>query len=156
MDREHADAKVGYGIDSARDGMRNVMELEIQENPKAHFLEGLDHVWAFGAEKLKANLGPRQILRLRVGRGFKQARCDAHGSLAVRRVKRDDEFGFALHGCFLIRFSQHAKDPKELAKALGIRQHHVSEMEKGLRSISKDMAKRILLYGILGLSWRTE
>jgi DNA-binding XRE family transcriptional regulator len=32
---------------------------------------------------------------------------------------------------------------KELAKALGIRQHHVSEMEKGLRSISKDMAKRI-------------
>jgi len=32
---------------------------------------------------------------------------------------------------------------KELAKVLGIRQHHVSEMEKGLRSISKDMAKRI-------------
>ena len=32
---------------------------------------------------------------------------------------------------------------KELAKTLGIRQHHVSEMEKGLRSISKDMAKRI-------------
>jgi DNA-binding XRE family transcriptional regulator len=32
---------------------------------------------------------------------------------------------------------------KELAGALGIRQHHVSEMEKGLRSISVDMAKRI-------------
>jgi DNA-binding XRE family transcriptional regulator len=32
---------------------------------------------------------------------------------------------------------------KELAKTLGIRQHHVSEMEKGLRSISRDMAKRI-------------
>ncbi len=32
---------------------------------------------------------------------------------------------------------------KELASALGIRQHHVSEMEKGVRSISLDMAKRI-------------
>jgi len=32
---------------------------------------------------------------------------------------------------------------KELAQALGIRQHHVSEMEKGVRAISKDMAKRI-------------
>ena len=32
---------------------------------------------------------------------------------------------------------------RELAKALGIRQHHVSEMERGLRSISRDMAKRI-------------
>jgi len=32
---------------------------------------------------------------------------------------------------------------KELAQALGIRQHHVSEMERSLRSISRDMAKRI-------------
>ena len=32
---------------------------------------------------------------------------------------------------------------KELAQTLGIRQHHVSEMEKGVRAISKDMAKRI-------------
>jgi DNA-binding XRE family transcriptional regulator len=32
---------------------------------------------------------------------------------------------------------------KALAKALGIRQHHVSEMEKGSRSISREMAKRI-------------
>jgi len=32
---------------------------------------------------------------------------------------------------------------KELARTLGIRQHHVSEMEKGVRSISKEMAKRI-------------
>jgi DNA-binding XRE family transcriptional regulator len=32
---------------------------------------------------------------------------------------------------------------KEFAQALGIRQHHVSEMEKGVRAISKDMAKRI-------------
>lgn len=32
---------------------------------------------------------------------------------------------------------------KELAAALGVRQHHISEMEKGTRSISVDMAKRI-------------
>jgi len=32
---------------------------------------------------------------------------------------------------------------KELAARLGIRQHHVSEMEKGVRAIGKDMAKRI-------------
>ena len=32
---------------------------------------------------------------------------------------------------------------KQLAAALDIRQHHVSEMEKGVRSISVDMAKRI-------------
>ncbi len=32
---------------------------------------------------------------------------------------------------------------KELAAALGIRQHHVSEMEKNIRSISVEMAKRI-------------
>jgi DNA-binding XRE family transcriptional regulator len=32
---------------------------------------------------------------------------------------------------------------KELAARLGIRQHHVSEMEKGIRPITLDMAKRI-------------
>ncbi|MFA7684732.1 MAG: helix-turn-helix transcriptional regulator [Syntrophales bacterium] len=32
---------------------------------------------------------------------------------------------------------------KELAAALGVRQHHISEMEKGTRAISVDMAKRI-------------
>ena len=32
---------------------------------------------------------------------------------------------------------------KEFAARLGIRQHHVSEMEKGIRPISKEMAKRI-------------
>ncbi len=32
---------------------------------------------------------------------------------------------------------------KELAARLGIRQHHVSEMEKGVRPITLEMAKRI-------------
>jgi plasmid maintenance system antidote protein VapI len=30
-----------------------------------------------------------------------------------------------------------------MAEKLGIRQHHISEMEKGARSISVEMAKRI-------------
>jgi DNA-binding XRE family transcriptional regulator len=38
---------------------------------------------------------------------------------------------------------------KELAATLGIRQHHVSEMEKGVRPITLEMAKRIgEAYGI--------
>ena len=32
---------------------------------------------------------------------------------------------------------------KEFAASVGIRQHHVSEMEKGVRPITLDMAKRI-------------
>lgn len=32
---------------------------------------------------------------------------------------------------------------KELAARLGIRQHHISEMEKGIRPITLEMAKRI-------------
>lgn len=32
---------------------------------------------------------------------------------------------------------------KELAAQLGIKQHHLSEMESGKRNISKDMAKRL-------------
>jgi DNA-binding XRE family transcriptional regulator len=39
--------------------------------------------------------------------------------------------------------TREALTQKEFAKALGIRQHHVSEMEKGVRSISVDMARRI-------------
>ncbi|MDL2321439.1 helix-turn-helix domain-containing protein [Desulfosarcina sp. OttesenSCG-928-B08] len=41
---------------------------------------------------------------------------------------------------------------KALAVALGIRQHHVSEMEKGTRRISVDMAKRI--GQIYNISWK--
>jgi len=32
---------------------------------------------------------------------------------------------------------------KQMAEQLGLRQHHISEMEKGTRPISLDMAKRI-------------
>lgn len=32
---------------------------------------------------------------------------------------------------------------KELADAIGISQHHISEMENGKRSIGKEMAKRL-------------
>lgn len=39
-----------------------------------------------------------------------------------------------------------------LAKILGIRQHHVSEMEHGSRPIGKDMAKR--LAEVLNIGYR--
>ena len=35
---------------------------------------------------------------------------------------------------------------KELADALGIAQHHISEMENGLRPIGKEMAKRLATF----------
>jgi transcriptional regulator with XRE-family HTH domain len=31
----------------------------------------------------------------------------------------------------------------ELAEAIGISQHHISEMERGLRPIGREMAKRL-------------
>lgn len=41
---------------------------------------------------------------------------------------------------------------KELAAQMGIKPHHISEMESGKRSISKDMAKRLV--GVLGGDYR--
>ena len=35
---------------------------------------------------------------------------------------------------------------KELAEALGVNQHHISEMENGKRPIGKEMAKRLAHY----------
>ncbi len=41
---------------------------------------------------------------------------------------------------------------KELAEKLSVRQHHLSEMENGKRSISKDMAKK--LANTLNTNWK--
>lgn len=41
---------------------------------------------------------------------------------------------------------------KQLAEQLGIKQHHISEMESGKRAISKDMAKR--LAAALNTQWK--
>ncbi len=42
---------------------------------------------------------------------------------------------------------------KQLADKLGIRQHHLSEMEHGKRPIGKEMAKR--LAEVLNTNWKT-
>lgn len=44
----------------------------------------------------------------------------------------------------MLRGSRHKEEvtQKELALALGISQHHISEMENGKRPIGKEMAKR--------------
>ncbi|MEW5803561.1 MAG: helix-turn-helix transcriptional regulator [bacterium] len=41
---------------------------------------------------------------------------------------------------------------KELAKLIGVSQHHISEMESGKRPIGKDMAKK--LAHVLHISYR--
>jgi Plasmid maintenance system antidote protein len=48
-------------------------------------------------------------------------------------------------GGLMLRGSRHKESltQQQLAKALGISQHHISEMENGKRPIGKEMAKRL-------------
>jgi plasmid maintenance system antidote protein VapI len=48
-------------------------------------------------------------------------------------------------GGLMLRGSRHkeALTQKELAEAIGINQHHISEMENGKRPIGKEMVKRL-------------
>jgi DNA-binding XRE family transcriptional regulator len=64
---------------------------------------------------------------------------DGEELYSAREVFPDSTPGNKLRG---LR-TREALTQKDFAKALGIRQHHVSEMERGARSISVDMAKRI-------------
>ena len=58
---------------------------------------------------------------------------------AKRDIRKHSEGGQILRGS---RFKEEVTQ-KELAEAIGISQHHVSEMENGRRSIGKEMAKRL-------------
>jgi DNA-binding XRE family transcriptional regulator len=53
-------------------------------------------------------------------------------------IQNHSEVGLILKGCR----SRDGVTQKELAKALHISQHHISEMENGKRPIGKEMAKR--------------
>lgn len=56
-----------------------------------------------------------------------------------QRIQEHSEAGLVLRGCrYRAEITQ-----KELAKAIGISQHHISEMENGKRNIGKEMAKRL-------------
>lgn len=57
-------------------------------------------------------------------------------------IEKHSESGLALRG------SRHKENvsQKELAKAIGISQHHISEMENGKRPIGKEMAKRFAAF----------
>lgn len=65
-------------------------------------------------------------------------------SIPWREVFKKEIEKFGESGCTL-RGARYKKDitQLELAKALGISQHHISEMENGKRPIGKDMAKRL-------------
>ena len=53
----------------------------------------------------------------------------------------------------LHRLRMHGKlTQKQLADRVGIRQHHLSEMENGKRAVGKEMAKK--LANVLNANWR--
>jgi len=58
---------------------------------------------------------------------------------AKKDIEKYSESGVMLRG------SRYKDDitQRELAKAIGISQHHISEMENGKRPIGKEMAKRL-------------
>ena len=57
---------------------------------------------------------------------------------AKKDIKKHSEGGQMLRGArFKAEISQ-----RKLAETIGIRQHHISEMENGKRPIGKEMAKR--------------
>lgn len=58
--------------------------------------------------------------------------------VAKEEIEKHGEAGVMLKGC---RYRADLTQ-KFLAEALGISQHHISEMENGKRSIGKSMAKR--------------
>jgi plasmid maintenance system antidote protein VapI len=55
------------------------------------------------------------------------------------------EIGRYSEGGLMLRGSRHKAEmtQQELASALGVNQHHISEMENGKRPIGKEMAKRL-------------
>jgi len=58
---------------------------------------------------------------------------------AKRDIRKHSEGGQILRGS---RFKEEVTQ-KELAEAIGVSQHHISEMENGRRPIGKEMAKRL-------------
>ncbi|NGX60775.1 MAG: hypothetical protein K940chlam9_00243 [Chlamydiae bacterium] len=57
---------------------------------------------------------------------------------AKRDIRRHSEGGQILRGS---RFKENVTQ-RELAEAIGVSQHHISEMENGKRPIGKEIAKR--------------
>jgi transcriptional regulator with XRE-family HTH domain len=69
--------------------------------------------------------------------------------MRIRRSKRSAKqsacIGEDPEGGPMLRSNRHSIEmtQKELANAIGISQHHISEMENGKRPIGKAMAKRL-------------
>lgn len=59
--------------------------------------------------------------------------------VAKREIRKFSEAGVMLRGC---RYKKGITQ-LELAKALRVNQHHISEMENGKRPIGREMAKRL-------------
>jgi len=59
--------------------------------------------------------------------------------VAKDNIKKFTEAGLALRGA---RYKEEMTQ-QELADAIGVRAHHISEMEHGKRTIGKEMARRL-------------
>lgn len=59
--------------------------------------------------------------------------------VAKKQIKKYSEAGVVIRGS---RFKE-GLTQKELAELLGVKPHHISEMEHGKRSVGKEMAQRL-------------
>jgi DNA-binding XRE family transcriptional regulator len=91
--------------------------------PKEHLDEARKNMASYGAEEVIESIP------------WEQAFPDYNASVALRGARHKESL-----------------TQKELAKLMGISQHHISEMENGKRPIGKDMAKK--LSQILHVSYR--
>lgn len=81
----------------------------------------------------------------RVSASKKKAAVKAEEQLIPWREAFKSEIEAYSEGGLMLRGSRHKAEmtQKDLAEALGISQHHISEMENGKRPIGKLMAKRL-------------
>ncbi|MCI0382273.1 MAG: helix-turn-helix domain-containing protein [Chlamydiae bacterium] len=80
----------------------------------------------------------RRIRRLRL-RSFTKEKNISWREAAKRDIRKHSEGGQMVRGA---RFKADVSQ-RELARAIGVNQHHISEMENGKRPIGKEMAKRL-------------
>lgn len=91
-------------------------------------------------KKLKVKALIEDILELaEVGYMIKERSAQYDQSTALEEVFPDLHPGSAIKG---LRYRE-GMTQKQLAEKIGVKRHHISEMENGKRSIGKEMAKRL-------------
>ena len=93
VDGEQAGSGGGNGADRARDGVGDIVKLEVQEDAQAALPKPFDEGQTGGAEQLQADLNPAAAVAERVDQRQR--------GICGREVERDDEaiFGIGLRRC---------------------------------------------------------